>query len=262
MPLLIRVLLAFCLTLFLLPAHADDNAAGITRLMEDSGLLDALHGFNETLGATLAHQDPDTLSAQHVATLSEKAGIAFAPGFLEKSMQDDLTEQVSPKDLAEILAWLDTDLGRKISRLESREEITKRLSVETVSPAISPARSRLLARLLKSSNFADIMVDIQYRLVEAMLAGMAYADPARTAGVQPMLADLRARRPQELVQVNATLSQDFQRVYEPLSDDELTRYVAFSESPLGKRYSTAVSHAFNSGLNDAAQSFGQLLASP
>lgn len=239
-----------------------DETPDMDRLMTESGLTDALKGFQDTLGASLARQDPDNLSPRQAETLAEKAGIAFAPGFLAHAVRDDLAARLSPADVKAILAWLDTDLGRKVSRLESRDEITARLSAQPDPPAVSKRRARLLDRLLRAGNFADIMVDIQYRLVEAMLRGMAAEDPARAAGVEPMLAELRARRAQELAHIKASLAQDFRVLYEPLSDDELRRYVRFSESPLGVRYNRAVILAFNNGLVEAAAAFGQLVAPP
>jgi hypothetical protein len=79
------------------------------------------------------------------------------------------------------------------------------------------------------------------RLLETLRAGI----PAERAGLERTLAEEAARR--------------YAYAYRSLSEDELDRYLAFLQSPAGRRYSDASMRALESALTRASRDAGERL---
>jgi hypothetical protein len=178
-----------------------------------------------------------------------------------------LRERISDAHAEAVLAWLRSELGRRVALLEEeRGVLDAREAIRAYVTSLEerpPSRRRLelLQRLMQA-------VGVEQFAEQAWLAS-AVAVALAVNAAQPQSNRLPAERIRKLVQSQvAGLRQSLMEgvlitmlfVYDPLDDDELALYADFNETEAGRAYNAAVTRAMIDTLGRYSYRFGEVLA--
>jgi hypothetical protein len=265
--LLLQVALSFVL-LTALPVSADPPAdeAMISELMELSGLTEqiphlpqAYMTFVDQLFVGLErqrHPVPKRLQLQ----IRQSFITALKPERLDQDIRRRLVGSLSQDTTIATLAWLRSDLGKKITVLEvstgsserSLELATFVLQLQLEGP--SPERLQLVRRVEEVVQGSELATE---SLETVALAVSAAVEAALAKDHQQGEEKIKT----QLDSVRSNLNGMFQQArllqvlftYRTLTDEELNRYVEFLEAPTGREMTKVVNGALQGAAISAIQ---------
>lgn len=252
-------------------AFAEISTEAAEVLMRKDGLWEQLDQIPAAIGAEVKRRTAKGSGA----TLAEDAANAIADAFLQTFSAERMqvaTRAVIARDLpreqlSPLLEWFDSPLGREIQQAQVASDSRTaskgfEVAIKDGSAAFAkapPRRQALLQRVERA-------VDAGGAAARFVLgSGMAAAQAMATAGNDPQSVEqarqeLESARPQLENQyrlINTVLSVS---VYENLTDDELTRYVEFLESPAGRQFQAVAIRGVEEAFRDAGAAAGRELA--
>jgi len=238
-------------------------------LAKKSGLwvqLDSLGTQVRTgLAAAMAKNSGPQTEAQK-ARILDCAQAAYAADGLRTPAIDAVAGTLQPPDLAPLLSWYDSPLGRKISALEASSSTQAtdpqerlRRGGEALSGA-SEGRVAALQSILTETHSVDIMADTLIEMALAVQQGMASVDPAATgSSIAELKANLSSRRPQ-LIQHYAQIALPaYAFTYAGLGDDELKTYADYLGTPAAKSFNDGSTRGVARALTAGSVKLGRCL---
>lgn len=244
-------------------AH-DDPVADLARALDLPRLFSILRAEGMDHGADL---DADLLGGSGGARWEALVDAVHDPARMETfamaSLRSDLAAEGDA--VGRMVAFLASEPGARIVGLElaareayrdSMVEDAARLAWEEMQARRDP-RVDLIARLVEANDL------IEQNVAGAMNGNLAFYrgmvdGGAAGAGVPEgdMMADLWSQEPQIRADTEAWLMPYLALAYQPLSDAELTAYIAFSETPEGRLLNRALFGAFNALFNALSRDLG------
>lgn len=238
-----------------LPGAALAQERRVDELLQKSGLHRQLEqietmmkmGIDEAQAQAVARGVKAAMGAQELARVKAAVSTAFGPDVLRQACREAFADRLTVQEESKVLDWLSTDLGRHITRLEEREDFTSRAEVARRDQAVKqlfatlPASRVALARRLAAATLAG---EAAANMIISTTVGTTYGVAAATPPFDPTLVDaLRQRMEAQREQMAAYLHElavaEYAYTYRSLLNEELERYVAFAESPHGRRYHQA-----------------------
>ena len=222
-------------------------------------------------GHLLAGLGEETESSQPVPDgFHEAARLAAAEAFevqnLVARVRTGLGESLDDADLRYVLAWLESEIGRRVTRLEAAANHPDRQH-EIVQFAATLASNPPPAKRVQSVRALDQAARISESTMEATLGvqlavatAIAASLPADQRSPVQMLAEmLDASRPRLVPLLQSQVRLLLLFTYQSLSDTELLAYLAFCQSPVGQRYNQALFQGLESAMIESAFRFGDVL---
>ena len=167
------------------------------------------------------------------------------------------------------------ELQRRFAELEQRlaavEADNRRLRAENAclrgeNHRLKSEVRRLTERLAQYERLAEATRagDVGATILINTAAGLARGFKAALPGFggpdsDQIRALMETRRPQLVALMKKQQIMFFAMSYATVADDEIERYVAFAESPVGRRYQAATVIAVDKAMTDAAVETGRLL---
>ncbi len=238
-------------------------------LTKRSGLwvqLDSL-GSQVRAGMSAAMaKNPGAQTEAQKTRMLDCAQSAYAGDGLRAPAVDAVAGTLQPSDVAPLLAWYDSPLGRKISALEessaSREADPQerlRRGAEALSGA-SEARKAALQAILTETHSVDIMADTLIEMALAVQQGMASLDPsASAASIAELKANLGSRRPQLIQHYTQISLPAYAFTYVGLADDELAKYADHLGTPPAKSFNDGTMRGVSRALTSGSVKLGRCL---
>ena len=249
---------------------ADDHNSDqlVHTLMQKSGLKKQIEQTPQLLQAELdqQHMGADGITQEEFNRLSSIARSAFDAKTIHAAVQTYIKLNLSENDMKDVLEWLDSPLGTKITKLEedaSTAEAYK--NMQAIGPKLlyenkDSARMNKIIKLDKAigatQSTANTVMNIQLAMITAMSAAME-------ADKRPSFEDIQDLVIKNQPQVQAAMSQmvqiQFLYSYRELTDYEMDRYTQFAESKSGQRYHNVSIRAIDTALVQAARKIGSRL---
>ena len=223
------------------PSTADD-------LLELSGIKPQLATAVLKLGGEFKPRRSQ-LTGDDAAAFDQILARNFAADRLYSSLRTEFRRRADARKMADVLAWLDSPLGRKITELEvtaGLEPDAGRRAAAFAAAHGTPgaARVTLLERIDWVAGVTDGALESILTVARAMSMALNAALPAdqrQTAEqIERRIQELRARSRARLAQ--ATLAFMVYQ-YRALTDQELEQYAEFLASDAGRWYSATMSKA-------------------
>lgn len=238
-----------------------ETAAAIT---DKSGVSQQLADFEPTMraGITTNPELASKMTEAQLGTLLKAFEAAYAPGRLAADIHAELIKTLKPAAAKDALAWLDSDLGVRITALENgatdlANDPEKMAAAQKLLERLPPRRAERYIALMKATG-AD---EAGAQIVLNSSLGMAYGAAATLGSSKPDLDALRKEldgsRPQMVEALGNTYIVMFASVYQEVAEADLDKYLAFAESPGGKAYHKAISAAIDVALTNAAREAGR-----
>jgi len=250
------------------PALAQSQEALDTaqRLVVRSGLAVQLRGFVGQTKSQLAARRGKT-SDELALKLVEAAEEAYRPEALQDEIARDVARRLQVKDMKVALAWLDTDIGRRITLAEEAASSADDAAVGKFMQGLkdrkpTAARVSLITAIIEASDAEDLAVRGLQAIALGVALGMDSTLPnERRLGLARIEKRVKAELPKEKLkqELRAAMLSTSLYAYRELPDEDLRPYVAFLRSAAGKRYSDQMTEAFMGAVVRASVRLGQLV---
>ncbi len=225
----------------------------VIALMHDEGLV-----YGEEIAMSLFPTRSDGAWPAAVERIyDEKKMRAVALPIFERSLAET--------DLAPLLAFFESPLGRRITDLELSarramlDESVDRANAAHVAQLIDEGDPRIdqLRRFIEANDLLEANVqgalNSNYAFMKAMLDGGAY-DPSVTQG--DILNDVRDQEPSVRSDTEKWLFDFLWLAYSGLSDEELDQYIAVSRTPEGQDMNRALFAGFDTMFDRISAALG------
>jgi hypothetical protein len=205
-------------------------------------------------------QDPELNSAELEAAIES----SFNPRRMEDQLHDDIGKNLSTEEIQEVLNWLDSPLGKKLTRLEEeaaspavKQKMAHALQQLIKEPG-TPERLILLQRVEKALHSTDAAVDMILNIQIAVISAMSAMDPAQPCPTFEQIAEMVYKnRPQIQQVISQQVIGGFLYTYHGVSKGDLEAYIAFVESPVGSKYQKIAMKALSDALILSSKNFGE-----
>jgi hypothetical protein len=254
-------LLFLILSLIVVPAHgAEPNKEALTRqLMKMSGLEEQLNQIKQHVYANL-NESKESLPEDLYEAITQVMAEAYDGRNMQKIVSANLSKNLNIKEMQDILSWLQSGLGRKITGLEEaastpeafNEMQTFTRQLQTNPP--TPHRLELSQRLDQATNATTMAVDIVLLTAYGVAAAMDTIMPEeQQTDLDIIREEIESHRPELTPLMQQMTIASFLFTFQTLRDAEIERYVAFYESDVGTRYNLVVGAAFMNALLEATE---------
>jgi Uncharacterized protein conserved in bacteria (DUF2059) len=239
------------------------------RLLHNSGLAVQLRSFPRQVEQDLA-QAQGRLPDELLGALRAAARESFSPA----AMQDDLVRAIAARltvgEMRKALVWLDTDLGRRMTRVE--EVASEQLTPEMLQSyaeglrrrPLSAKRNELIAGLTAATKAVEGTANIIEGVALGIALGMDSMQPVqKRLGMATLSEQLRQQMPPEKIReaIGAVTPVMYAYTYREVSDADLEAYLAFNRSNSGVRYNEAMMGALTEALAKAGLRVGAAIDS-
>jgi hypothetical protein len=206
-----------------------------------------------------------TLSDQQLAAVTAAAERGFRIDVFEPPALSALAANLDPASVKKSLAFLQSDLGRRMvaddvasARLEEAS-IDKVMSGEISAPSTAQ-RDALMVKLERASRYTESTVQIFLTMGQAVATGTATG-----SGMDSTAVAERAKKSGDASRASLqdSMREPLRRYmaygYRDLSDTDVKHMIDFMESPAGKRYVGAYIVAISAGFDAMGRRCGEQL---
>lgn len=209
--------------------------------------------------------ETDMFPGQGGARWTAMVGDIYNPERMEALVTSRLAEELPEDDLTALTEFFTSEHGKRIIDLE----LTARRAlldddVEATSREVWQAQQGAATpRSEAIEKFVAINSLIETNVVGALNSNYAFyvglADGGAFTGTlteDQMLADVWAQEPDIRSETTLWIYSYLNMAYQPLSDDDLAAYIAFSESGAGQALNTALFAAFDTLFTQVSRDLG------
>ena len=239
------------------------------RLLHNSGLAVQLKSFPRQVDQDLAQAQgrvPDEL----LNALRSAARESFGPAAMQDDMVRGIAARLTVGEMRKALVWLDTDLGRRMTRVE--ELASEQLTPEALQSyaegmkrrPLPPRRGELIAALAAATKAVEGSANIIEGVALGIAVGMDSLQPAqKRLGMAALTEQLRQAMPPDKIReaIGAVTPVMYAYTYRDVSDADLEAYLAFNRSNSGVRYNDAMMGALTEALAKAGLRVGAAIDS-
>lgn len=250
-----------------LPVRAETAAVEVEAdtyaLMRIPELLEVMQAEGQDYGRTLAGQmfdDPDRPGWD--ATVAGIYDTGRLDGLFRAAFDQALTGDAATRAAA--AAFFGAEPGKTILGLEieARRALLDEAVEEAAALAFGDMEERRDPRVGLLREFAEVNDLIEANVAGAMNANLAFLKAMAAVGGEAqdeggMLAEVWGQEGQVRAETEAWLFPFLALAYQPLSDEELKAYVAFSASPEGQRLNLALFAAFDAVFTAVSADLGR-----
>jgi len=242
----------------------------VEELMHKSGLWRQIEQIEPLLQANLV-QEMGKAGKEEESELWPLR-MAMAKAYAADSLRDEVKNQLSlslgQRDVESVLAWLSTDLGQRLTALEEKsgevsEYSQRQENAEDVMRSLPPQRIQLIKRFTKAIRIGEASASMAINTTVGITHGASLVSPHMKASevkeIKRMLGEHKAKLTQMYEEQSV---MQFAAIYQSVSDQDLKKYIAFAESPAGRRYHAATIKAMDIALTKAATEMGKQIGTP
>lgn len=252
----------------------EGSAVRASKVLRFTGVQQQIHAIPNYVLAGFDRSSSRNLATKRQAVVRRALVQAFDANQIERRVTAKVSKDLSKETAGKIVAWLQTDLGRKISALEERGWVSSVKQIEQVVAQLekidldklernSPqaARLKLVRRLDYSTNATETLVDLS----EASAFGVATVlDASRPVdqrlGIDRLRVQIDQARPKLRSQSQRITVATFLLTYQTLTDAEMERYAEFLESDSGREYLATAHDALKDALYEASETMNRNLS--
>jgi len=237
----------------------------VDRLLQLSGITKQVTDIPDTIkmGFMQGVQQDGGMPDDILDAIMKSADDTLNPSVILDDIRSTLDKTVDKTEMRTLLAWYESDEGRKITALE--EHASSPEGIEDMSRNVD----RLLSddkRLEEAKRMdgllgtTDKMLAMQQNIMLATVASLSNVMmPDEPFDIDAFKSSQAQMEPQMRANVHAYVIVSFIYSYHSLSDDELARYENFLLTPAAKKFNDAAYSGMNSGLRKIVSAWGKSL---
>ncbi len=269
-----RILWTVLISTLLLPAMALGQAPApgqLDKLFLKSGLADLVDQIPAGVQAGFAQafsQDPNSsLTQQQQKIIHARIPLVYSSDDMRPGIINVLAAELTAADVASVLEWLDSPLGRKCTALESASAAPEALqamqayAAELQQSPPPPERVALLGQLAQAVKAAENAVEVVINTQLAVAAGISAMLPAEQRKPLDVIRnEIEQYRPQITAAMQNQTAIAFLYTYRDLNADEIQQYINFARSDVGVRYHAAASDGIQQALTAGSLKLGAMIS--
>ena len=205
----------------------------------------------------------DMLPSGADAEWRETAERIYDADRMEQSVRAGFAGSLGEADLQPLIDFFGSDLGSRIVDLEigAREAMVEPAVEEAAREEYRDLAGSDAPRLAQIGDFVEANDLVEQNVTGALNASLAFYRGLGSGGAldipeEEMLADVWAQEPATREDTTEWLYAYLLMAYEPLSEDELGRYVDLSRSEEGEALNRALFAGFNDMYNEISYAMG------
>ena len=258
---------AFALILLVTTASAALAEARMTVLVDVLRLREAVLILrNEGLTSAEALNQEMLLGRGGAGWQLQVEGI-YDPDRMVETVRSALTKGLTEAEVEEITRFYASDLGQKVVTLEnSAREAMQDADVEAMArQRFQDAKAADEARMDYITHYIEAGDMISRNVTAALNSNLAFLKGLQDGGAvemseQEMLDDVTGDLEESTEDTTEWLFGFLLLAYHPLEDEELDRYIAFSDSPAGLALNSALFDGFGRAYQEISYALGQAVA--
>jgi hypothetical protein len=218
-------------------------------------LPEAMKAGVEQAKARAAQQPGSKLSGQDFDDIEVALSNAFQPDALLKSTADAIRNKVSEADAKQLIAWYQSDLGKKITQAEldaassNAQQDMMAHAQELMADKPRVAFARKLGKMLHATDDAmKFREDGALAMFSAMSAKM---NPGQPVDLKTFKARLDGALAQARPNIDAVVTLGYVYAYRNLDMASLKKYGKFQERPATRRFNDGARAGLTAGLEQA-----------
>lgn len=248
--------------------EAASRIAALTELLQVPAILDVMRQEGNSYGTSL---EDDMFPGEGGGPWS--ASVAMIYDVERTKAQFDLAFAAALKDdpgaVAAGVAFFGSDLGKRIVGLEvsTRRAMLEPAAEDAAAAAFSSLKRQASPRILALERFAQANDLIESNVMGALNSSLAFYQGLFDGGglddgltAQDMVAQVWDQETAMRSETTEWLYPYMAMAYQPLSDAEFADYIAFSETPVGKKLNAALFQAFEAVYTDVSRNLGLAVA--
>jgi hypothetical protein len=250
----------------LLPLRADERDATAREAMRDlyglSRLAVQVASTAELVSQGLSEQRV-RIPPENLAAASGSVRRAYDAGALEKAVLAGLESRYDARHAPTAHAWLQSPLGRRITRLEANSstaeaaQAMREFALALRETPASPERVAAAKRLDEALGTTEFTVELTIVTSLGIAIALDATLPAeRRSDREEMRARIESRREEFRSMFRPMSVVSFLYTYRDLSLEEIDAYLAFAESDAGRWYTDATTGAFLEAMTAASLGIG------
>ncbi len=269
-----RTLGTVLVSMLLLPAMAFGQAPDpgqLDRLYLKSGLADLVDQIPAGVQAGFAQafgQEPSSsLTQQQQKIIHARIPLAYSSEDMRPGIINVLAAKLTAADVASVMEWLDSPLGRKCTALESAAAAPEALQAmqayaDELQQSPPPSeRVALLGKLAQAVKAAENAVEVVINTQLAVAAGISAMLPAEQRKPLDVIRnEIERYRPQITAAMQNQTAIAFLYTYRDLNADEIQQYINFARSDVGVRYHAAASDGIQQALTAGSLKLGAMIS--
>ncbi len=253
----------------ILGSAQNQHEALVQELYVKSGLAKQLQQVPLLIQASLDQPLDDfgqKLPESLISTMKALVPWAFALENLKKPVLQELREKLITPDIKEVLKWLDSPLGKKITQME---EAAATLEAQTAidqyamrmkSSPPTAARLKVIAQLDAASkateSAVELAVNTQIAVSLAINATLPREQQMSPAEIKRQLA--KDRPDLEAAAKMQTVAALFY-TYRTLTESEIQKYIEFLRSPAGSKFTSVSTVAIDKAFYECNIKWGKAI---
>lgn len=249
----------------------NQNNSSVRELYVRSGLekqMEQLPYLTRTFFNQAVLEDPQAakLPKDVLAAIRSSIPEAFAPERLKETVLAELTGQLTPGDITEVLKWLDSPFGMKCTQLEegaatgeAQAEIQRYAAhLQGTPPTAERLKAlRELDSAVKISEFAaEAAVHTQIAVAMAINATLP---KEQQRPLDDISHEVEKVRPSLEAKVRSQVLFTLLYTYRSLTDAEIKLYTNFARSPAGSKFASVTMAAFDKANLEGSVKWGKLI---
>ncbi|APV48574.1 hypothetical protein BWI17_02050 [Betaproteobacteria bacterium GR16-43] len=208
------------------------------------------------------------LTADDRTRLAATVSSSFNAARMKQEVKASLQKSMTAPDENVVLAWLDTDFGRRIVATDtSYHAATMSMpqqqyydDVMRARKGITQDRADLLKRLGSALSEGEANARMRTNMTASVFFGVMSAMDMSVNEIELAKKTLEARRGVMAHAARQGAVARFAHQYQALDDSQLEKLVTFAESPAGLRYYDAMEAALEGSITRASLDFGRQYA--
>ncbi|MFZ2657151.1 MAG: hypothetical protein WAX69_19610 [Victivallales bacterium] len=260
------VLLLFFASIPLFPQEGgtEANAVGIDELLVVSGLQPMVESTAELVSAGMKKYSSrltDAASEKYDKTVDN----SYEKGKIFSVFRKSFTEKIKKQDIPDIVEWLSSPLGKKITDIE-RKTLTPEVAsgFEDFIPkslSLNENRKNLVREFLKETSAEEMSVKIACEPLRTMMKSLQNSLPEdMKTGKRKFMDDMDVLEKEALLHYRSFLPVSVAFTYQDLTDEEFSQMLDFHGTSAGRNFNSAVLESLVDSLNSAGRECGKGMA--
>jgi uncharacterized protein YeeX (DUF496 family) len=189
---------------------------------------------------------------------------SFKPKTIRSILADYISSRLSHDDIESVIAWLDSPLGRKITRIEEMASTPEAYrEMAAIIPSLKLAadydeRLELVHEIDNSVKATELIMDRMLNMQIITLTAMASAFPAMNLPSEEQIrTNFQKNKPGIAQAVSREIALSILYTYRDISKDDIRAYIQFMKTDYGKRYHQVVQDGTNKAYTYCGKAFSE-----
>ena len=260
------IILSLCLPGAALALSEEESDARVAELLRVEEIVRILRDEGLAHSAEIAgNMFPDRSAHSWTLTVDR----IYDPASMQAQMEEALAESLTADEAAPVIDFLGSDLGQKIVGLElsAREAYAEEAVEEAAKDAWAliddedTTRAQMIERFVEVNDLLEENVaaglTANYEFLAGLNDGGAFPEPMSE---DMMLAEAYSSEGEIRTETEEWLGSFLNLAYDPLTDAELSDYIAFSATKAGRDFNRALFAGFDAMYDGISRALGRAAA--